>query len=84
MAELPEYVYLVMVEGEWPVSAIADDHPSMPERVADEVQRRTSGSNPPRSTTHAHVWRVRVADAVEMDLLPAQTVKPSLRVKLGG
>lgn len=84
MAELPGYVYLVTVEGEWPVSAIADDHTSTPERVADEVARRTSGSSPPRSTAHAHVWRVQVIEAVEMDVVPAQTVKPSLRVKLRG
>jgi hypothetical protein len=84
MAELPEFVYLVTVEGEWPVSAIADDHPSTTERVEDEVRRRTSGAQPPRSTTHAHVWRVRAADAVEMELIPAQTVKPSLRVRLDG
>jgi hypothetical protein len=81
MADLPEYVCLVMVEGEWPVSAIADDHPSMAERIEAEVWRRTGGASPPRSTAHAHVWRVRVADAVEMELLPAQIVKPSLRVQ---
>lgn len=81
---IPEFVYLVTVDGEWPVSAIADDHSTTAERVEAEMKRRTSGAQPPRSTTHAHVWKCRLADAREVDLLPTTTVKPSLRERESG
>jgi hypothetical protein len=79
MTDLPEFVYLVTVDGEWPVSAIADCHPTTPESVEREVKRRTSGGLVPRSTAHAHIWKCRLADVREVDLLPAASVKPSLR-----
>jgi hypothetical protein len=82
MTELPEYVYLVTVDSEWPISALTDDHPTVPEAVEREVERRRRSEN----VTHAsqvHVYRVRLGDAVEMELLPGRTVKPSLRVRDG-
>jgi hypothetical protein len=79
--KLPEFVYLITVSSEWPVSAIADDHPTTAERVETEVERRMkSGNIPDRS--YVKVWRVPVRDAVEMDLMPAAVVRPSLREKL--
>ena len=84
MTALPEFVYLITVDGTWPVSAVADDHPVTAERVEAEVRRRTSGADTPRSTTHAHVWRVPVKDAAEMELVPASTIKPSLKERERG
>jgi hypothetical protein len=83
MADLPEFVYLIKADGEWPVSAIADDHPATPETIDREVQRRRQSANV-GLYGRVRIWRVPVAGAVEMDLVPAQTVKPSLRVKLPG
>lgn len=75
--QLPEYVYLITVDGEWPVSAIADDHPTTAERVTKEVTRRTTGQNV-QARSRAHVWRVPVSDAVEMKLIPAQAIPAAL------
>jgi hypothetical protein len=91
MTKLPEYVYLITVDSEWPVSAIAGDHPSVPELIEAEIQRRCQSQNVP-NRGYVHVWRVPVQlacsaasstawDATEMELLPAAVVKPSLREK---
>lgn len=82
MPDLPEFVYLITVGGEWPVSAIAGDHPSAPERIAQEIDRRRKSAVHGISADRFHVWRVPVRDAVEMDVLPRQVVPPSLKVKL--
>ena len=79
--KLPELVYLITVKSEWPVSAIADDHSTTPERVEREVERRCRSANVPHRS-YVHVWRVPVKDAVEMELMPRAEVKPSLRVRL--
>lgn len=80
MSKLPEFVYLITVSSEWPVSAIADDHPATADRVEDEVKRRMESGNVP-NRSYVKVWRVPVRDAVEMDLMPAATVRASLREK---
>lgn len=72
-----EYVYLVSAEGEWPVDAIAHDHPSAPERVEAEVKRRQEGDRMRR----IHVWRIPVTGLVELELIEARTVEAELRVK---
>lgn len=82
MADIPEFVYLVTVDGEWPVSAIADCHPTTPESVEREVKRRSESGN----VWHAgqvHVWKCRLTDVREVDLLPAAVVRPSLRERTG-
>jgi len=79
MPELPEFVYLITVDGMWPVSAIADCHPSTPEQVEREVRRRTSD----RSILQAHVWKCRLADVQEVTLVPAAVVPPSLKEHAG-
>lgn len=80
MVDLPEYVYLITVDGEWPVSAIADVHPSIAEFVETEVERRggTIGDLNYRRR-RVHVWKARIVDGVEVDLMPATTVRASLR-----
>jgi hypothetical protein len=80
--KLPEFIYLVTVDSEWPVSAIADDHPSTAERVEREVERRCQSGNVPHRS-YVHVWRVPVAGAVEVELLPSAVVRPSLRERPG-
>ena len=79
MADLPEYVYLVTVDCEWPVSALADDHPTiMAEVVEREVARRAGSGNVSRPS-QVHVWKARLVDVREVDLMPATTVRASLR-----
>jgi hypothetical protein len=80
MSAVPEFVYLVTVDGEWPVSALADDNPGITaERVAAEVERRARSANVWRPD-QVKVWRARLADVQPVDLMPATTVRPSLRV----
>lgn len=76
-----EYVYLVSAEGEWPVSAIADDHPSTPSRVEAEVKRRQKDGPHGRSLQRIHVWRARITDLTELELVPARQVEAELRLK---
>jgi len=77
---MPEYVYLVTVDNEWPVSAIADDSgPAIAERVAAEVDRRAKSGNVWRGN-QVKVWRARLTDVRKVDLLPSAIVRPSLRV----
>jgi len=82
MVDLPEFVYLITVDTEWMVTALADDHPSIAERVDREVQRRCANANYPPA--RAHVWKARLADVCEVDLMPAATVRPSLRERDDG
>jgi hypothetical protein len=77
---VPEFVYLVTVDNEWPVSVIADDHPTITaELVAAEVDRRAKSGNVCHGS-QVKVWRARLTDVQKMDLMPAATVRPSLRV----
>ena len=82
MSKLPEFVYLITVDSEWPVSALAGDSTdgAMAERIEHVVERRCRSENVPHRS-YVHVWRVPVKDAVEMELLPRAEVKPSLRAK---
>lgn len=77
---LPEFVYLITVSSEWPVSAIADDHPTTAGRVEDEVARRMKSGNVP-NRSYVKVWRVPVKDATEVELMPSAVVRPGLREK---
>jgi hypothetical protein len=76
-----EFVYLVTVEGEWPVSVIADDHPSTPGRIEEEVRRRKRAGSGPESMVRTHVWKARLADVTEVELIPAHTVEAELKAK---
>jgi hypothetical protein len=79
VTQLPEYVYLVTVDTEWPVSVIADDNPALTaDRVAKEVERRHGSGNVSRPE-QVHVWRAQLADVQEVDLMPATVVRASLR-----
>jgi hypothetical protein len=92
VTKLPEYVYLITVDSEWPVSAIAGDHSSVAQLIEAEIQRRCQSQNVP-NRGYVHVWRVPVQlacsaassaawDATEMELLPpTAVVRPSLREK---
>lgn len=78
MADLPEFVYLITVDTEWPVTAIADCHPSTADSVEDEVKRRRAS----RNVSHpdeVKVWKARLADVRQVDLMPTTTVRASLR-----
>lgn len=78
MTDLPEFVYLVTVDSEWPVSAIASDHPSIAEQVEREVSRRRANRNVLRPE-QVHVWKARLVDVREVDLMPTTTVQASIR-----
>lgn len=70
-----EFIYLVTVDGEWPVSVLADDHPNTVSRIEYEVNRRTEPFN------NVRVWRAKITDLAEMELIPSHTVDPQVRVK---
>jgi len=76
--KLPEHIYLVTVEGEWPVTAIAGDHPSVIDHVASAVKRRTDNAAG-FADARVHVWRVPVTGAVEMELTPPQVLPASVK-----
>jgi hypothetical protein len=76
--DLPEFVYLVTAQGEWPISAIAGDHPSTVDLIEREVQRRAQSRNV-QTRERVKVWRVRVEAVEEMDLMPSAVVRSSLR-----
>jgi len=78
MVELPEHVYLVTVDGEWPVSAIADDHPSIAATIELAVDRRAHSQNV-SNRAQVHVWKARLVDCREVDLIPATTTEPQIR-----
>jgi hypothetical protein len=66
--KLPEYVYLITVEGEQPVTAVAGDI----DQVATAVKRRTGNAR--GFSSEVRVWRVPVSDPVEMKMTPASAV----------
>jgi hypothetical protein len=75
---IPPFVYLVTVDTEWPISAILDDHPTLTAmRVEDEVTRRRRSTNVARPE-QVRVWKARLVDIHEVDLLLSTTVGPSL------
>ena len=79
MTTLPEHVYLITVDTEWPVSVLVDyDRDSTARSVEAEVNRRRES----RNISHpgqVHVWKARLADLREVDLMPTTTVHASLR-----
>lgn len=84
MAGLPEFVYLITVDTEWPVSAIAADNGAIiAAQVEREVERRRSSANV-SYPQQVHVWKARLADVVEVDLMPSAVVGASLRERTEG
>lgn len=75
--KLPEHIYLVTVEGEWPVTAIAGDHPGVIDHVAAAVKRRTENAS--GFSASVRVWRVPVTGAAEMELTPPQMLPASVK-----
>lgn len=80
MTKPTEFVYFVTVDTEWAVSVFADDHTqsSLADRLAREVERRKHSGNVFRDGL-VHVWKGRVVDVEEVDLLPAAVVQPQIR-----
>ena len=75
---LPEFVYLIWTAAEWPVDAVAGDHPLTAQWVAERVQKRVASPNV-INAADVRVWRVRVTEPVEMELTPETVTPPSLR-----
>jgi hypothetical protein len=69
-----ECVYLITVEGTWPVSAVADG-PHAIAQVEHAVQQVS------RYPERVHVWRATVTGITEMDFIPARTVEAELKPK---
>lgn len=79
MTDLPEFVYLVTTATEWPVSVLVNDNDGIfAERVERVVARRRESANV-YHPGQVHVWKARLAEAVEVDLLPSATTRPSIR-----
>ena len=79
MTKVPEYVYVVTVDVEWPVSVIVDYGDSQTaEQVEREVARRRESANVYHDG-QVHVWRARLAEVREVDLMPSTLVRASLR-----
>ena len=73
MARLPGYVYLIMAEGQWPVAAVAGDHPGAPDEVLAAVAARSGTAGAP-----VRVWKVSLAGAVPVDAIPPREVPAEL------
>ena len=74
--KIPDFIYLITVDSEWPVSLIADNE-TVAASVEREVHRRASSGN----VSHpgqVKVWKARLTDVVPVQLNPAKTVGPSL------
>lgn len=79
MTDLPEFVYLVSVDTEWPVSVVVDYGDSLTAgRVEDVVVSRRKSDNV-SWPGQVHVWKARLTDIREVDLLPAVTTRPVIR-----
>lgn len=79
MTDLPDLVYLITVDGEWPVSAIAVDNPGIIASVVErEVARRRESKNIWRHD-QVHVWKAELCNIREVDLMPTTTVQASIR-----
>lgn len=83
--ELPQYVYLVKVPGQWPVNAIAANDPLTDEpKTAYQVERACNirngklGVEVPQSQ-QARVYLARLTNVVEVELVPSHTIGASLR-----
>jgi hypothetical protein len=77
-----ECVYLITVEGTWPVSAVADG-PHAIAHVEREVDRLSQHPNGRAERRRVHVWRAQVTGITEMDFIPARTVEAELKPKEG-
>lgn len=82
MTQLPDHVYMITVDGEWPVTAIVDDHVTTAARVERAVNERAASLNVYRPD-QVRVWKARLADVREVDLVPPVTVPATLRERPG-
>lgn len=82
MVELPEFVYLVTVDTEWPISVVVDYGHDAADHVARVVDQRGASANVWRSG-QVHVWKARLTDMREVDLMPSVTTRPALRERPG-
>lgn len=78
--ELPRNVYLVKVDGEWPIDVVAEDGGA--ERLAerlDEIVKNRSMSAGGAGRKCVRVFRARIGDFEEVEVVPARRVGPELR-----
>lgn len=81
--DAPEVVYLVTSRTEWPVSSYIGDPDSAAAWADREVERRRrSGNHVNRS--ELKVWRARLTDVEELELMPETVVRASLRPRCDG
>lgn len=81
VTELPEFVFLITVDGQWPVSVVADG-PHAETAVLKEVERRRR--NAEGFSSRVHIWRAQLTEVVEMSLEPARIIPATLQVKPTG
>lgn len=76
----PEFVYLIVATTEWPVDAVADG-PHAVHHVDRIVAKRLTSGNVQGERHRVKVFRARIEDLEEVELLPATVVGPQLRPK---
>lgn len=82
MTKLPEFVYLVTVDTEWPISVVVDYGNAVADDVARVVDQRGASANV-YQVGQVHVWKARLSDIREVDLMPSVTTRPALRERSG-
>ena len=75
MTDLPEYVYLIKPNNEWPISCVEREG-----SVESVVQQRRGSRNVGQDGI-VRVWRVPTTEAVEMELVPSRVVPSSVKPK---
>ena len=81
LEDLPDEVFLVWVDTEWPIHALVNDNDGIfLDRVHRSVEARLSSVHV-RDRSQVHVARARLTDFTEMELLPPVTTQPRLAPK---
>lgn len=78
----PEHVYVVCVRTEWPISVVSGEpwvHAA--DAVEDVVNRRMRSANV-LDRSDIKIFKARLTDIEEVDLLPTSTIPAALRERV--
>jgi hypothetical protein len=78
-SKVPEFIYVILESSRWAVTAIPDG-PYAADQVAAEVERRVPQGDT-WGMSHLHIYRCRVTEVAEVELIPAREVKAEIQVK---
>lgn len=79
MPSVPEHAYFILEDSKWPVTAIADG-PYVIDHIISEIERRVSRGDE-YGMAHLHIFKCKVTDIVEVELIPSQVIKAEIRDK---